>query len=221
MMQLVDIFPPIVLHYRKKILDKVFPERHLKKQVKNLRNKVLFDGDDTLFKKLIKSSSVYAEIGCGQSTVYVCSLESEGPEKIICVDSSKEWLKLVASLSTAKTPVLHHVDFGTLSDWGRPISYDKIDRVEDYAGLIHGSNPDLILIDGRFRVYCFCVCLNLSKPGTKILFDDYVGRPFYSVIENIIKPTETCGRQALFVRPDQIDINLLESMIANFKYVMD
>ena len=221
-MKLVEILPPIILKSRKKLLDKLIPERHVKKQIKNLQKETLFDGDDLLFKRLIFSSKVYAEIGCGQSTVYVCSLKSEGPEKVICVDSSNEWLKLVASLSIAKTPLLHHVDFGVLSDWGRPISYAGIDKVEDYAGLIFKeANPDLILIDGRFRVYCFCVCINLSEPGTKILFDDYVGRPYYSIIEKIIKPSETCGRQALFVRPDKIDQGLVESMIVNFKYVMD
>ena len=34
--------------------------------------------------------------------------------------------------------------------------------------------PDLILIDGRFRVCCFLSSLKYGNVGTKILFDDYL-----------------------------------------------
>ena len=221
-MNTVDLVPPFIMDLRKKILDRIIPNRQLKKNIKNLKDSSLFSGNDRLFKELIRTSKIYAEIGCGQSTVYVCSLSNEAPEEIICVDSSNEWLKLIASLAIKRQPVLHHVDFGVLSQWGRPISYDNIEKVEEYASIIFKeASPDLILIDGRFRVYCFCVCLRLAKPGTKILFDDYVIRPHYSIIENIIKPIETCGRQALFVRPNKINLNEVDLMIRNFKYVMD
>jgi hypothetical protein len=37
--------------------------------------------------------------------------------------------------------------------------------------------PDLVLIDGRFRLACFLHPLLAAAPGTPILFDDYTNRP--------------------------------------------
>jgi hypothetical protein len=49
-------------------------------------------------------------------------------------------------------------------------------------------NPELILIDGRFRVGSFLTSYQRAIPGTIILFDDYYSRPEYHFVEKIELP---------------------------------
>ena len=56
----------------------------------------------------------------------------------------------------------------------------------------------MILIDGRFRIACFVTAyLRATKPII-VLFDDYLDRPHYHVIERLLAPTEFVGRMARF-----------------------
>jgi len=69
--------------------------------------------------------------------------------------------------------------------------------------------PNVILIDGRFRVACFLASLLLAKPGTIILFDDYVNRPHYHVVEKHLSLSKAAGRMVEFV----IKENLVKELI--------
>ena len=71
-------------------------------------------------------------------------------------------------------------------------------RIKKYANQInliknnHQLFPDLILIDGRFRVYVtlqviiFCV-KNIRQNKTTIIIDDFKSRKQYHVLKKIIK----------------------------------
>ena len=63
--------------------------------------------------------------------------------------------------------------------------------------------PDLILIDGRFRIATFLACC-LSFPGSTILFDDYLNRESYHAVENIVKPIRHTGRIGEFRIPSRL-----------------
>ena len=82
--------------------------------------------------------------------------------------------------------------------------------------------PDTVLIDGRFRVLCFFVSLKYATEGTKILFDDYINRPHYHIVEEYIKPAQLCGRQSLFIVPSKqsLDFDSIDKMIQKFEYVI-
>lgn len=165
-----------------------------------MENKILFDGDDYLFKKLVEESKIYFEYGCGQSTEYVYK---QTQASIFSVDTSKEWVEKIEKLQVDGTPKrlnLNWVDVGEVAKWGTPISFEKRYNFKKYAGYFWMSKekPDLVLIDGRFRVLCFLTSIKYAPVGTKILFDDYTNRPFYHVAEELCKKLDTCGRQALF-----------------------
>ena len=51
--------------------------------------------------------------------------------------------------------------------------------------VIYNQTPDLIFIDGRFRVACalYSIIMMRDYPKTKILIDDYLNRPEYKIIE--------------------------------------
>ena len=82
---------------------------------------------------------------------------------------------------------------------------------------------NFILIDGRLRVLCFLVSLKKCNSGTKIIFDDYVNRKFYHIVEELIKPSSNDGRQCLFEVGDKKDLDMikLDFLINKFNYILD
>jgi hypothetical protein len=116
-----------------------------------------------------------------------------------------EWFAANPPLSAV---VLHHGDIGPTTDWGRPASESQWRKflnyplsVWDRSDLIH---PDVVLIDGRFRVGCFLATLmRITRPVT-ILFDDYARRKPYHIVEEFCAPQARVGRMARFeVSPRQ------------------
>jgi hypothetical protein len=181
----------------------------------------LFDGDDGLFKRIMASAVNYAEYGCGESTVWV----SENTQTSIhSIDSSREWINLVREKIGGREANLQWVDCGDLGDWGTPLSFEKRSNFKNYALSAWACNtkPDTVLVDGRFRVYCFLTSLKYAAEGVRIIFDDYTNRPHYHIVEEFVPRSETCGRQCLFIVPSKqnIDVVLLDRMIDKFEYVM-
>jgi hypothetical protein len=186
-------------------------------------NGVLFNGDDSMFKELVTQPCVYGEYGCGQSTLWV-GLNTNNP--IIAVDTSFEWVSRVRSLMPRQDGVfIEHVDLGEIGKWGRPLTYKHLDGFQGYVeGIWCGSlTPNLILIDGRFRVSCFLASLLRAPVGSKIIFDDYRDRLHYHIVERIIKPSIMCGRQAIFEVPEKGSIDREEAaqIQKNFLVVFD
>lgn len=186
----------------------------------------LFDGDDELFKRLAADARTYFEYGCGASTRWVLA---NTKASIRAVDTHKDWIAHVREGIDDTTQQqrldLHHVDLGELGKWGRPVSYVGRNAFPDYTDWLWQGDraPDLVLIDGRFRVCCFLSSLKYAAAGTKILFDDYVNRRYYHVVEAFVDRQETCGRQALFLAPgsEALDMAKLDAEIAAFRCVMD
>ena len=179
-----------------------------------------FHGDDWIqWRNALAKSKVYLEYGCGQSTRFVA--EHFGC-KIRSVDTSPEWAAAVSEALGKRGEVLH-IDLGPVGPWGRPRGYDKAESFSEYfnAGFEDGFNPDVVLIDGRFRVSVFLTVLMRSRAGTQIIFDDYAYRPHYHVVEQILNPVTVNERQALFIRPEQLDMDLLDFLVSQFSMVMD
>ena len=84
-----------------------------------------------------------------------------------------------------------------------------------------GFDPQLVLIDGRFRVACFLTSLLRAKPGTLLLFDDYTERAYYHVIEEFLRPQQQTERQAVFEVPTAVDREAIRAMLTQFCCVMD
>jgi hypothetical protein len=207
------LIPPVFIYWTKPIR-KLLPSHSSK----------LFDGNDAMFKKVLMNAEVYGEYGCGASTIWVAKNTTC---QILSVDTSSDWIAHVESNISAEKSnhSLHHSDLGPLLDWGFPEGYEKCDNFEDYTNWIWSGaiKPDCVLIDGRFRVCSFLTCLVNADPGTSIIFDDYSMRKIYHIVENFVKPSEMCGRQALFIVPhlndrDRYDIDLL---MERFRYVRD
>ncbi|VXA86099.1 conserved hypothetical protein [Acinetobacter sp. 8I-beige] len=203
--------PPIMFNFIMKLIDK--------------SQSSLFDGEQNalLFKKYIQDCRVYGEYGCGLSTNYVLKNTNCF---VIATDSSSEWVELVEKRANfSKKLDINYIDVGVVGDWGRPIDYKKRENFKDYTDQLWGRNlkPDLVLIDGRFRVACFLTCLLKAPIGTVIIFDDYINRPQYHIVESFACLTEFSGRQAVFIKQalTQDQVVGVQNMLDKFRYVMD
>ena len=181
----------------------------------------LFAGDDALFVERAARARVYGEYGCGASTIWVATNSSA---LIQSVDTSAERIDHVrrSTVDAARPPRLTHVDLGPLGKWGRPLDYAARQRIPSYLEAPwQGEPPDLVLIDGRFRVACFLHSLLVAAPGTGLLFDDYANRAHYHLVEEFCPPLERCGRQALFEVPASLPRERITAERDRFLYVMD
>lgn len=148
-------------------------------------------------------AQVILEYGSGGSTLLAASMPGK---YIISVESDRTWaieLQLKIDCSAALSPALvWHVDIGPTGRWGRPVGDTGWQRYHHYPLSVWSEpffrHPDVVLIDGRFRAACFmATALRITRPVT-VLFDDYVERPAYHVVERLAAPHQRIGRMALF-----------------------
>lgn len=155
------------------------------------------------------AAGVILEYGSGGSTV----LGAKQPGKLILsVESDARWAQdLQSRIDAAGLPspvILYHADIGPTGAWGRPVDESHWRQFHRYPTAIWSQDffrqPDLVLIDGRFRPACFVTtCLRTTAPVT-VLFDDYADRPAYHVVERLMEPVRVVGRVAeFFVEPRQ------------------
>jgi len=210
-----EITPPLAI----KVFRRIVPYQ----PKEDTGSESIFDGDDIEFKKYVTQSKVYGEYGCGQSTKWVIANTSA---QVYCVDTSLEWInKVVLETSSAKNLHTQHVNLGEVGGWGYPINYSKRDDFNGYTDWIWEQEemPDVVLVDGRFRVACFLTSLLKAKQGTVIIFDDYLNRPHYHVVEEFVKVHARAGRQAVFIVPEFSDEMLfgISSELEKFRLVRD
>lgn len=183
-----------------------------------------FDADGlSFFLDRIKSCACYLEFGSGGSTVVVAKLGVP----FTVVESDRQFLSAVRRKvdSGPNRPGRRFLfsNIGMTTDWGCPLFDDTTPmriakwRRYPFAPWPMSPLPDLILIDGRFRVACALVTIkNLyDKLDFEILVDDYVDRPHYHAIERFAQLHATHGRMAVF-KQKTIAMDELDAAIERF-----
>ena len=148
-------------------------------------------------------AGVILEYGSGGSTVIAAEMTGK---TVFAVEKDRRWIGkmrewLIGHPGTS-TIHFHLADIGPTRRWGRP--KDEA-QWRSYAGypldvwdrpdFVH---PDVVLIDGRFRVGCFlATILRIARPVT-VLFDDYRPRKSYRAVEEWFAPQAMIGRMAHF-----------------------
>jgi len=166
----------------------------------------------------MKACRCYLEYGSGGSTLLALRL---GVPDVFSVESDRsfaEGLRAAAAGARRKGTRfwLLLAEIGETGSWGRPAKAEACRNWPGYALRIWEEieraalAPDLILIDGRFRVACFLASLLKARPGTLILFDDYTARGArYAVVERHLAPALTIDRCAVFEVPVEVDARAL------------
>ncbi|MEM9710357.1 MAG: hypothetical protein AAF871_16395 [Pseudomonadota bacterium] len=146
------------------------------------------------------------EYGSGGSTLVGAGIRGL---KLFSVELDLEWARSItkevaAVTATGASVHVHHADIGPTEKWGHPVRRRLAHglRYWRYARSVWRrpdfEHPDLVLIDGRFRIACFLAVLTRIKRPTRVLFDDYEERAVYHWVERFAKPVEFCGRMAVF-----------------------
>ncbi|MFE3837028.1 hypothetical protein [Pseudogemmobacter sonorensis] len=156
-------------------------------------------------------AGVVLEYGSGGSTLVaagsgaeVWSVESDAA----WAGRMRDWFARDPAAAAARVHV-HHADIGPTREWGHPLDESAFRRWPDYAlkvwDLPGFSHPDLVLVDGRFRLGCFLtVAYRITRPVT-LFFDDYLPREAYHKAADLVAPVEMIGRMARFeMKPVQL-----------------
>ncbi|MDX5401331.1 MAG: hypothetical protein LPK02_02975 [Rhodobacterales bacterium] len=181
------------------------------------------EAEATLVRAAYERAEVILEYGSGGSTV----MAAEMPGKtIFSVESDAAWVAMMQAWFAANPPTsavhMHHADIGPTVSWGRPASESTFRKWPGYAlsvwDLDGFAQPDVVLIDGRFRPACLMtVALRSTRPVT-VLFDDYIGRKPYHSVESLIRPAEIVGRMARFdVTPMALPADRLQWLVGLYQ----
>jgi hypothetical protein len=167
------------------------------------------DASSPVFRDLLTRSKFYLEFGSGGSTVLAARLGI----KTLSVESDRFFAKAVlAKLPVGAPTEILTPNIGLTKQWGVPVLKRRSERrLARWARYIDApferlreagaAFPDLVLVDGRFRVACALESARqatLRSRNLTIFFDDYAGRPFYEGVEAYLGAPDIVGRVALF-----------------------
>lgn len=186
------------------------------------------EAERAAFEGLLNHTGFYMEYGTGGSTVLASQLNVP---RIVGVESDERFANaLRENFATAASDIsIIHASFGRVRAWGRPVDVEPTPQNRekwfryvtapwDVAG---NALPDLLLIDGRFRVASALYSL-LKLPehaSTKIFFDDYACRPEYWAVTQFMGNPVSVGRAAIFERPRNFDQQKCADLLT--KYALD
>lgn len=140
---------------------------------------------------------IYYEFGSGGSTYK--AIHAENITKIYSVESDTAYFNsTMATLVSDKLERIH-VSVGAKNNLGYPSSSAKYNDWSLYFKHIDSIDtiPDLVLIDGRWRVACALHTWMRCDTHTIILFDDYYDRPHYHIVDKYFTTIERVGRMAV------------------------
>lgn len=142
------------------------------------------------FGQCLAKAMTYIEYGVGGSTAMACE---SGVQNIFSIETDLDFISKVIEKYCLNPYVLggrinfKHIDFRQTKEWGYPVLPLDARRVKAYLGCLLNPplNPDVILIDGRYRAAC-AIASYIGCPGAgDILIHDYFSRPHYHIVEEI------------------------------------
>lgn len=145
------------------------------------------------FVKNLKKSKYYLEYGSGSSTI----LAKKYKKKFLSIETDKSFFKYMRTFTIDE---IIYANIGPTKYYSQPILPTLIlkNQIKRYASQIEiffkkfNRLPDLVLIDGRFRVYVTLVVIYIffnknSKKKLTIIIDDYRYRKNYHYLKKIVK----------------------------------
>lgn len=165
------------------------------------------------FRRHVQNARVYLEFGCGGSTKLAAEA---GVGQIYSVDTDQEWVEncrrhpSIAPLVSEGRAIFQWIDVGPIKRWGYPTDRSHVDRWPSYSlsvwEKIEGT-PDVVLVDGRWRVSTAVQTLLRCPSSTKLLVHDFPLRasyhqilPFVEVIEEVDSLIVCHGKPGLDAR---------------------
>ena len=161
----------------------------------------------------------YLEFGVGGSTLLAVR---SGLESVVAVDSDPDWVaatlnnpEIDAAVRVGRA-VIRHADIGPVTQWGYPGGSEHVENWPTYIATAwdawsqRNEMPDLVFVDGRFRVACCLsvILLAASDPGLTrslqvLLHDVGPDRPYYEEVFRFFDVVESVNTlRAMRIKPD-------------------
>lgn len=170
-------------------------------------------------------ADVILEYGSGGSTV----MAGEMPDKrVFSVESDKDWALMMRGWFEENAPAkgsevdVIWSDIGPTKEWGYPTDAGHYMRYPRYPlevwDLPEFRQPDVVLVDGRFRTGCVMATALRTERPVQVFVDDYKRRKQYHVVEEFIGAPRMTGRMAGFeveplTLPQNELLNVIEMML--------
>lgn len=160
------------------------------------------------FTQRLNASKFYLEYGAGGSTITAARLQKQ----FLSVETDPYYMKsvrrkIIHEFGTVSGQLVHS-NIGMTTLWGYPIFKGTTERRQrryrayaatPWCNIKSTQKPNLVLIDGRFRVLCALYSIiNMVGHDYEMLVDDYIDRPSYREIERFASLDKICGRMAVF-----------------------
>ncbi len=179
-------------------------------------------GEARALRSAYEGAETILEYGSGGSTVLAGTLPGK---HVFSVESDAGWFAQMQGWFAANPPqavlALHHADVGPTKEWGHPADKGSLKRWPGYPVSVWDRadfrHPDVVLIDGRFRVACLLTTIFRITRPVVALFDDYRGRKVYHGAETMVRPVEMIGRMARFeLQPTAFPVDRMAWVIGQF-----
>ncbi|QFS82804.1 hypothetical protein FIU97_08325 [Roseivivax sp. THAF40] len=170
------------------------------------------DAEAALVRAEYAEAEVILEYGSGGSTVMAAEMPGK---RVFTVESDRAWAEMMRGWFAANPPAqgsevnVIWSDIGRTRDWGQPVDDTEWRRYPRYPlevwGLPEFRQPQVVLVDGRFRQGCALAAKYLAHGPVTLLFDDYLHRKHYHQVEAFLGRPEITGRMARFeITPEPI-----------------
>lgn len=160
--------------------------------------------------KAYADARVILEYGAGGATVMAAQMPGKF---IMSVENDRSLVRVLrrrlAGLAPPSPAAVLHVDVEPAGSGGRPSDGRSWRDFHRYPNAIWDQpffrDPDVILIDGRFRTACLATAMLRIRKPARVLFDDYADHPRYHEFEHLVKPSRMIGRMAEFeLEPEMV-----------------
>lgn len=151
------------------------------------------------------TAEVILEYGSGGSTVMGAEMSGK---TLLSVESDMDWAQMMRGWFARNPPAQDTVvdviwcDIGETREWGFPKTSKHWQRYANYPlevwQLPEFRQPDVVLVDGRFRAGCAMATAFLTTRPVTLLVDDYKRRKGYHAIEEFLGTPRLIGRMAEF-----------------------
>ncbi|MDF1801348.1 hypothetical protein [Thalassovita sp.] len=161
------------------------------------------DAEAQALRLAYNEAEVVLEYGSGGSTLVAAELG----KTVFSVESDLDWAQMMRDWFLVNPGLgqveIIHADIGPTKEWGHPSDHSAWRQFPAYPLAVWDrkdfQQPDVVLVDGRFRVGCALATAFRTTRRVTLLFDDYAKRDHYHVVEKFLgQPAAMIGRMACF-----------------------
>jgi hypothetical protein len=178
---------------------------------------VMTQNERVLLWRYLQKSKSYFEYGAGGSSELACKLDNI--KHFVTVDSSNEFMMDLkhnsTCLSNSKIWIPHHVDIGPTHVWGYPKELRPRQWLKYSEGVLDFKhlNPDLILVDARFRLLCALISFMHYESVPVLIHDFYPRHDHYSMVFEFAELVDCADHLVVLRSKPDMDKILLQERI--------